>query len=174
MKIKLVILTALIAMIVSFLTCSCTRSESVNTLNAEATVRQYLDEITVLRDLVYKDLPAGDTIKITKESARYLKAKKGIISLIWDSGNARADKFRKNTFTGISLIMTSARYEIIDQTILDNKAVISVVFYGAKILGQNLGAVGSDQSKPLKYQLIKDKNEWKLKDINDILSKQGL
>jgi len=160
--------------IVSFLTCSCTRLGSVNTLNAEDTVRQYLDEITVLRDLVYKDLPTGDMVKIKKESARYLKAKKEILSLIWDSGNARANKFRRNTFTGVFLIMTSVRYEIIDQTILDNKAVVSVVFYSAKILGQNLGAVGSGQSQPLKYQLIKDKNEWKLKDINDILSKQGL
>ena len=85
--------------IVSFLACSCARSGSVNTLNAADTVRQYLDEITVLRDLVYKDLPTGDMVKITKESAQYLKAKKEILSLIWDSGNTRADKFRKNTFT---------------------------------------------------------------------------
>jgi len=93
------------------LVCACSLRPSSKIRGPQETVEFYLQELAIIKNLVYAEKDSDKLIEIAKDSDRYVQAKDSIIGLIWKSGSKRSDRIRQRTFTSTAMILTYENYE---------------------------------------------------------------
>ena len=147
---------------------------SAPSLPPKETVKLYLDELSVLKDPLYKKLSLDELGGDTEKTKRYKEATKTVKGLLWHDSSSLKPERRKKLLLAAGTIITYKGYKITEERIKEDKAFVTVIFEKTSLFNKDLGKASQEDSKPFTYELIKTSRGWRIKDINGILAKRGL